>query len=484
MSKNQEQMKELINNVRAGKTDKEVFCKEIQKDVNSLIYPVFGEDYKKLSPRAIIDICTNLDSIDVNKNIMRQIATRVSVFMFGLIDNSTIKIDDDYEYEYSRIKEDKELFTIVKDNSRIFKDFKAYDAASDNIKSLSRVQTIMMELYGYEMHSVDEIETLLDVDSAFISKLIAMMKDNLLGISSVEENMSDYASFDEEETDDSDIKIYGSELNEQDSDEEDSDDEADEEESDDDDSEQESEPEGIDLSYQDSENDESDDEDSDDGVSFEYDMTGYENNEYDDASVRGVSLMDKLTAFVGRVLPGVPRARRRNVVYASMVVILVLIILIVSIAAMAGGSKRKVNNKNNGNDWTPMEYTTKAPKETATSKESQSAAQSSTDKETAESTSNKEETTEVTERAQDNNNRRNTTAADGDNSGNTPAETEPEESSTEETTPAETEPDEPSTEETTPAETEPEESSSEEVTEETTEAAEPASDEDNTSADN
>ena len=199
MSKNQEQMKELINDVRTGKTDKEVLCKEIQKDVNCLIYPVFGEDYKKLSPRAIIDICTNLDSIDVDKNIMRQIATRVSVFMFNLIDNSTIKIDDDYEYEYGRIKEDKELFDIIKDNSRIFKDFKAYDNAPDNIKSLSRVQTIMMELYGYEMHSVDEIETLLDIDSAFILKLIAMMKDNILGISSVVENMSDYASFDEEE---------------------------------------------------------------------------------------------------------------------------------------------------------------------------------------------------------------------------------------------------------------------------------------------
>ena len=62
MSKNQEQMKELINDVRTGKTDKEVLCKEIQKDVNCLIYPVFGEDYKKLSPRAIIDICTNLEA--------------------------------------------------------------------------------------------------------------------------------------------------------------------------------------------------------------------------------------------------------------------------------------------------------------------------------------------------------------------------------------------------------------------------------------
>ena len=387
MSKNQEQMKELINDVRTGKTDKEVLCKEIQKDVNCLIYPVFGEDYKKLSPRAIIDICTNLDSIDVNKNIMRQIATRVSVFMFNLIDNSTIKIDDDYEYEYGRIKEDKELFDIIKDNSRIFKDFKAYDNAPDNIKSLSRVQTIMMELYGYEMHSVDDIETLLDIDSAFILKLIAMMKDNILGISSVVENMSDYASFDEEETDDSDIKIYGAEQKE-------------------------AETEAADeYGAYESENadlpdNESDDEDSDEGVLFEYDMNGYENNDFDDVPVRGVSLMDKLTAFVGRVFPGVPRARRRNVVYASMVVILVVIILIVSIAAMAGGNRRKANNKNNSNEWKPMEYTTKAPKETATSKDSSTAAHSSQTS-AAESTSSREETTAANERttAEDKNNK-------------------------------------------------------------------------------
>ena len=42
MSNSQEQMKDIINNLRAGKTDKEVFCKEIQKDVYCLVYPVFG----------------------------------------------------------------------------------------------------------------------------------------------------------------------------------------------------------------------------------------------------------------------------------------------------------------------------------------------------------------------------------------------------------------------------------------------------------
>ena len=75
---------------------------------------MFGEDYKRISPRAIIDICMNLDSINVDKNIMRQIATRVSVYMFGLIDDSTIRIDDNCVYEYNRIKEDEELFGIIR----------------------------------------------------------------------------------------------------------------------------------------------------------------------------------------------------------------------------------------------------------------------------------------------------------------------------------------------------------------------------------
>ena len=39
MSKNQEQMKELINDVRTGKTDKEVLCKEIPVSYTHLTLP-------------------------------------------------------------------------------------------------------------------------------------------------------------------------------------------------------------------------------------------------------------------------------------------------------------------------------------------------------------------------------------------------------------------------------------------------------------
>ena len=138
---------------------------------------MFGEDYKRISPRAIIDICMNLDSINVDKNIMRQIATRVSVYMFGLIDDSTIRIDDNCVYEYNRIKEDEELFGIIRDNSKMFKDFKAYDSVSDN--------------------SIDEIKSLLNTDRDTISKIIGMMKNNMLGITSEDEDVLEYEAFDD-----------------------------------------------------------------------------------------------------------------------------------------------------------------------------------------------------------------------------------------------------------------------------------------------
>ena len=390
MSNNQEQMKELINNLRAGEIDKESFCKAIQKDVNSLVYPVFGDDYKKISAKAIIDVCDRLDYIDVDKNIMRQIATMVSAFMFSLIDSSTVKVDD-YEYEYSKIKEDAELFNIIKNNSKIFRNMKAYDMAADNIRGLSRVQTIIMELYGYEMHSVEEIEQLLDVDSAFVSKLIAMMKENLLGTSAP---VVDYEDSEPEEADDE----YQDESETQEQ-EEDS---------------------------QDNDYDDSEEDDSDEGVSFEYDMDGYgEEPEYPQNFKK--SIMEKLTDFVGRVFPKVSRASRRNVVYTGIILIIIVIILVVSVAAFAGGnSKRKV--KKTRSEWTPMEYTTRAPKETATAKETQAVKPTGVadNKTTAaaetksESDDKEEKTKETAERTTDNrrNNVPDENLADDDSLGN------------------------------------------------------------------
>lgn len=407
MSKSQKQMKELIDDIRSGQSDKEALCKAIQKDVNNLIYPVFGEDYKRISPRAIIDICTNLDSIDVDKNIMRQIATRVSVYMFGLIDDSTIRIDDDCEYEYNRIKEDEELFGIIRDNSKMFKDFKAYDSVSDNIKSLSRVQTIMMELYGYEMHSIDEIQALINLDRDNVSKLIGMMKNNILGISSEGEDVFEYAAFDagNAETDDEDDEIEAIAP-------EDiiiPDNVTDSEAGADAESGEPAVEESSDIVVE-----ESDDEEE--GVTLEYEEDDYNDTSmYYERTGRKPTFIDRLVDVTGRILPETSRGARRNIIYAIMVMVPVVIVIIISVIAMSGG-----HNKS-GKKVPSTEYTTKAQEETVANKESSSAAVSSMVV-TTESASTQQETTQAaTQRATAASNRRTEAAADNNQiSNNTP----------------------------------------------------------------
>ncbi|MDO5338978.1 MAG: hypothetical protein Q4E78_02555, partial [Eubacteriales bacterium] len=408
MSKSQEQMKELIDAIRSGQSDKETLCKAIQKDVNNLIYPVFGEDYKRISPRAIIDICMNLDSINVDKNIMRQIATRVSVYMFGLIDDSTIRIDDKCVYEYNRIKEDEELFGIVKDNSKMFKDFKAYDTVSDNIKSLSRVQTIMMELYGYEMHSIDEIQSLLNTDRDTISKLIGMMKNNMLGIASEDEDVLEYGAFDEEnaeaeaesEADDEIAVIEPENIIIQDNITDSESEEEIEEGPQSGNTEELPLEESADIDVKESDDDE-------EGVTLEYEEEDYNDAPmYYERAGRKRTFIDRLVDMTGRILPETSRGARRNIIYAVMVMVPVVIVIIISIIAMSGGgnkSDKKVSS---------TEYTTRAQKETTTNKESSSAATSGTEV-TTESTSTQHETTQAaTQRATAASNRRTEAAAD------------------------------------------------------------------------
>lgn len=200
MSKNEEQLVKLVKDVISGASDKEQFCKDFFDEVYALVYPVFGtENSRKITNRALIYICGNIDKINTDKNIHRQIATEVSVFMFGLIDTRTIKkAGTDTSYEYNRIKEDEQLYELIKNNVRIFRNTKAYDDADGSIQDLSRVQTILLELYGYEMHSVQEISDMLNVEDTFVSGMLARTKAALFGMNL--EDSVDAQPEDEQET--------------------------------------------------------------------------------------------------------------------------------------------------------------------------------------------------------------------------------------------------------------------------------------------
>lgn len=340
MSKNNEQLVELIKDVVSGNKEKDVFCKEFYKEVYAIVYPVFGENSKKVTSRAFIYLCDNLDKIDVSRNVHRQIATLVSTFMFGLIDKKTIKYDAELsDYEFNRIKDDVELYNIIRDNVKMFKNPVDFERASDSIKELTRVQTIVLELYGYEMHSVEEIEELLDMDSAFIYGIIGQIKAQILGINiSVSEDTDDAME-------ESGVDVYEEQE------------ENDEYVPEDDNESEEEQP-------ADSSNDE--DEDEADSCSEEYIYM-----RKNARKKKGPDLVvEKLSELLGKLFPDLSHTARNIVVYVAGGVILLAIVISIFLSAILSGGANSANKKNSSGNTrvtiaetvTAHEKTTKAKK--------------------------------------------------------------------------------------------------------------------------
>lgn len=125
MSNKENNLGELIRSVMDGKDDKVTLCKEIYAEVFSLCYPVVKdrEESKTVAKRALIEVCSNIDSINLDHNVSRQIATIVSVFLFNKINGKEELADkrERKEYSYNQIQEDRKLFDIIKENANIFK---------------------------------------------------------------------------------------------------------------------------------------------------------------------------------------------------------------------------------------------------------------------------------------------------------------------------------------------------------------------------
>ena len=373
MSKNDEQLVKLIKDVVSGNQDKEVFCKEFYKEVYALVYPVFGDNSKKVTSRAFIYLCNNIDKIDVSKNIHRQVATLVSAFMFGLIDKNTIKINvTGLEYEFNKM----------------FRNPADYDNTSEAIRSLSRVQTILLELYGYEMHSVDEIEELLDVDSAFICELIVKTKAQMLGIE-LETEESEY-----EEENGSDDEYEADRYETEDGAEPD----AlyyEPEETDDD-----SEPEDDEKSYFE------DDDIDDDSDEHPFRRTKADRSAAMRRADASNPVVRKLAGVVGKLFPSLSQAARRIVVYVAGGVILFAIVLSVFLSAVLSGDSKTTAKKNNNSNNTRV-----TTAETTTSKEkvTQAKATKKADDTTAADNEAVKETTKAVESTEENTKRSNKT---------------------------------------------------------------------------
>ena len=178
---------QLIQDVIAGRTEKKELCNRIYKEVYALAYPVYRDEESSMTQtkKALIEVCRQIDNIDLSKNVHKQIATMASVYYFtNAISEAGADLGsnmDVSEYKYSRIREDEELLGYMKKQVNIFRSPKAYDEQAGELKQVDAIHMALLELYAYEMHSVDAIESLTDIDSTYIGSWLEEARAVVLG---------------------------------------------------------------------------------------------------------------------------------------------------------------------------------------------------------------------------------------------------------------------------------------------------------------
>ena len=176
----------LIQDVIAGNAEKKELCNRIYKEVYALAYPVYQDEEKSMTQakKALIEVCNRIEDINLSKNVHKQVATIVSAYFFvSAVSEYENELKNDYvmrEYNYSRIREDEELLGYMKKKAGVFRSPKVFDEEGKEFASLNPVQMALMEMYAYEMQSVETIERITDVDSSYIASWIAGVKEAVI----------------------------------------------------------------------------------------------------------------------------------------------------------------------------------------------------------------------------------------------------------------------------------------------------------------
>ena len=163
-NKQDKELVQLIQDVVDGKVQKKELCNKIYKEVYALSYPVYKDEAKSTTQakKALIQVCNKINGIDLTKNIHKQIAVIVSTYFFvNAVDENSKKKKkktDIKEYKFSKIREDEELLMYMKKKANAFRSPSVFDEEDEKLKSLDSVQMALVELYAYEMQSVDAID--------------------------------------------------------------------------------------------------------------------------------------------------------------------------------------------------------------------------------------------------------------------------------------------------------------------------------------
>ena len=375
-NKQDKELVQLIQDVVDGKVQKKELCNKIYKEVYALSYPVYKDEAKSTTQakKALIQVCSKINGIDLTKNIHKQIAVIVSTYFFvNAVDENSKELSektDIKEYKFSKIREDEELLMYMKKKANAFRSPSVFDEEDEKLKSLDSVQMALVELYAYEMQSVDAIERMTDVDSSYIGSWIAQIKFILSGEAVALENTADEAKAAVANDNISD-EIYED-------------------------------------AYENSDDDKEQDDESDD-ESEEY------SNEYDEQEAvssvyqkRNRHHENAVTLFIRRLFPALSLPARMAMSWIAGCIVVIALVSVLFVSVIAGKNNKKKVNKDY--DYRDMQYyTTKQPttKQTGTTAGSTTAGQTeegnTTENNTAQ-TERRENTQEETQRETTRNN--------------------------------------------------------------------------------
>lgn len=379
-NKQDKELVQLIQDVVDGKVQKKELCNKIYKEVYALSYPVYKDEAKSTTQakKALIQVCNKINGIDLTKNIHKQIAVIVSTYFFvNAVDENSKELSektDIKEYKFSKIREDEEFLMYMKKKANAFRSPSVFDEEDEKLKSLDSVQMALVELYAYEMQSVDAIERMTDVDSSYIGSWIAQIKLILSGEAAVLENTADEAKSAVANDNISD-EIYEDAYENSDDDKE--------------------------------QYDESDDESDDESEEY--------SNEYDEQEAvssvyqkRHRQHENAVTLFIRRLFPALSLPARMAMSWIAGCIVVIALVSVLFVSVIAGKNNKKKVNKDY--DYRDMQYyTTKQPttKQTGTTAGSTTAGQTeegnTTENNTAQ-TERRENTREETQRETTRNN--------------------------------------------------------------------------------
>lgn len=360
-NKQDKELVQLIQDVVDGKVQKKELCNKIYKEVYALSYPVYKDEAKSTTQakKALIQVCNKINGIDLTKNIHKQIAVIVSTYFFvNAVDENSKELSektDIKEYKFSKIREDEEFLMYMKKKANAFRSPLVFDEEDEKLKSLDSVQMALVELYAYEMQSVDAIERMTDVDSSYIGSWIAQIKFILSGEAAVLENTADEAKAAVANDNISD-EIYEDAYENSDDDKE--------------------------------QYDESDDE------SEEY------SNEYDEQEAvssvyqkRHRQHENAVTLFIRRLFPALSLPARMAMSWIAGCIVVIALVSVLFVSVIAGKNNKKKVNKDY--DYRDMQYyTTKQP----TTKQTGTTAGSTTEGQTEEGNTTENNTAQTERR--------------------------------------------------------------------------------------